>query len=82
MSRAARGEQGQSKQSEGWQEPRCPHQLVGETGESLIAAPSVFCNWVLSLHVAKCIWHCKNPLVLKNERWNKRHLVTIISAGA
>lgn len=42
MSRAARGEQGQSKQSEGWQEPRCPHQLVGETGESLIAAPSVF----------------------------------------
>lgn len=47
-----------------------------EIDEFLIAACSIFCNWVLSLPVAKCAWHGKNVLTCSNGRdWTKRHLL-------
>lgn len=50
-----------------------PHALdhIVKLHEFLIAACSVFCNWVLSLPVAKCAWHSKNVLTCSNRRnWN------------
>ena len=49
--------------------------------EFLITACNVFCNWVLSLPVVKCAWHCKNVLTCSNRRdWTKCHPFATISA--